>query len=795
MEEKQRYQDTTLSAEERADALLHLMTVEEKFAQLQCCYVYEAEKKVTNGIGHLGTLFYEAEDAGKMVEDMERVQRHVVSSSRFGIPAIIHCEALTGAVIPQADVFQTAVGQAATWDPQSVRDMAAVAKDQFVAVGVRQALAPVMDIVRDPRWGRVGESYGEDPCLASAMSVAFVTGMQGEDLKDSVISTSKHFLAYGASEAGINMASAPVTERLLREVYAAPFQAAITEGNLQSVMNSYGTINGEPVVISKKYLHDLLRDEMEFEGMVVSDYTSIGYLPWRLHLDADMANLGEAALKAGLDVECPTPIGYGEELLEKVKAGEVDEGLVDMACRRVLTAKFKLGLFENPYPRKEMLPNVFRTERTQELCKENALKSLVLLKNDGILPLKKDVKRILVVGPHADSVRQLFGGYTWPAIAEMYADFSSGAMAGTDTAEAVSTASVDAERPYYPGSKLKCELPEVEARTRGGAPQSKSVFEALHEKYPDAEVVCLHGYNYTGDDRSELEELYEKAAGADVVIATVGGKYGWGATVTTGETMDAAHIGLPGIQEEIVGRLAKINDRLVVLHFDGRPCSSRNAQEKAAAILECWNPGMLGGYAIADVLCGDYNPGGKLPVTVAATSSQIPIYYNHENGSSYSRGAYMVDGYTDVDSAPLYYFGYGLFYTTFEYGNAGISAKEVKGSDSMTVSVDVTNIGDMAGDEVVQIYVRDVASSIARPVKQLVGFRRVSLEPGETKTVALTFRVSQLAFLDYEMNWKVEAGDMVAEVAATSNDVKAELAFKITEDALVEGKSRGFYAR
>lgn len=793
MEEK-RYLDVTLSAEERAEALMAFMTLEEKFAQLQCAYVYEAEEKVSNGIGQLGTLFYQNDNAEKMAEDMEKVQKHVMSTSRFGIPAIIHCEALTGALIPEADVFQTAIGQGATWDPQSVQDMAAVAREQFTAVGVRQSLAPVMDISRDPRWGRIGETYGEDPCLASAMSVAFVKGMQGEKLEDAVISTSKHFLAYGASEAGVNMALTPVTERTLREIYAAPFQAAITEGNLQSVMNSYGTINGEPVVISKKYLTDLLRDEMGFEGAVVSDYTSIGYLPWRLHVGDSMEQLGEAALKAGLDVECPQPLGFGPDLLEKIKNKEVDESFVDRACKRVLSAKFKLGLFENPYPQKEKMKAVFRTEKTKKLCKENALKSLVLLKNDGILPLKKEVKNILVAGPHADSLRQMFGGYTWPAITEMYADFEVGAMAGTDTADAASGAT-GGEREFYPGSKLKKELPEIEQNIRASMKECKTVLSALRENYPEAEVSYLHGYNYTGDDRTELEELYRLAGAADVVVATVGGKYGWGATVTTGETMDAAEIGLPGIQEEVIAKLTAINERVIVLHFDGRPCSSKSAQEKAASVLECWNPGMFGADAIVDVIKGDYNPGGKLPVTVAASSSQIPIYYNHENGSSYSRGSYMIDGYTDVDSAPLYYFGYGLSYTTFEYSNATISANEVYGNDEITIRVDITNTGKMKGDEVVQLYVKDVVSSISRPVKQLVGFKRVSLQPDETKTVSMTFQVSQLAFLDYEMNWKVEAGEMIAQIAASSEDIKSELAFRIREDEFIDGRNRGFFAK
>lgn len=644
-----RYMDASLSAEERADDLLSRMSLEQKFAQLQCEYLYEIKRNTYDGIGEIGTLFFEAETAEEWAKEIEETQRQIIETSEYGIPALIHCEALTGAVMPESTVFQSGIGQGATWDPQSVRDMADIARKQLLAVGIRQALAPVMDICREPRWGRLGETYGEDPTLGAAMSVAYVKGMQSDDLKNGVIATSKHFLAYGASEGGINMANTPVTERTLREVYAKPFQAAITEAGLQSVMNSYGTINGEPVVVSKKYLHQLLREEMGFEGLVVSDYTSLGYLQFRFHMAETMGEAGEMALKAGLDVECPQPLGYNQELLENVRAGKVDESYVDRACRRVLVSKFKLGLFENPYPDKEAIKREFYNAQYDKICLQNARKSLVLLKNNGILPLSKKTKKIAVIGPHVDCLRQLFGCYTWQAITEMYADFSQGAMAGTDTAKAAATAASDGEREYLPGSKLKKELSSVEPRLRESLPQCLTVLEAIKKTCPDSEIGFVKGYDYIGDDRTQLEDAIKAAKEADVVLASCGGKYGWGATVTTGECMDAANIGLLGIQEEALRLLAEANPNLVLLHFDGRPISSEYAEGHAAAILECWNPGMYGAEAIADVIFGDYNPGGKLPVTVSKDASQLPMYYNHENGSNYSRGAYLVDGYVDMD--------------------------------------------------------------------------------------------------------------------------------------------------
>lgn len=794
MDKKPNYLDTTLSPEERAADLLSKMTIEQKLAQMRCAYVYEAVEKVTDGIGQLGTLFYQADSAAQMAADMERIQRHVIESSAFGIPAIIHCEALTGAVVPQGTTFQSGIGQAASWDPGSVKKMADTARQQFLAVGVRQAFAPVMDIARDPRWGRIGETYGEDPTLAAAMSVAGVTGMQGENLTDGVAATSKHFLAYGASEAGINMASTPVTERTLREVYAKPFQAAITEGKLASVMNSYGCINGEPVVISKRYLNDLLREEMGFDGAVVSDYTSIGYLPYRFHVGNDLTEVGKQALEAGLDVECPQPLGYGDGLLEEIKAGRVDMALVDQACKRILTEKFRLGLFEHPYPRKEELEAAFHSAQVDALCLENAQKSLVLLKNNGLLPLKKQAHKIAVIGPHADSLRQLFGCYTWPAFVEMYADFAVGAMAGTETADAAANASTGENRPFYPGSKLKMQLPQIEPELRKNLPQAMTVLQAIKATCPEAEVRFAQGYNYTGNDMTQLDEALELAHWADVTIATVGGKYGWGATVTTGECMDAADVGLPGMEDEAVRQLICANPNTVLLHFDSRAFSDEYAQEHAAAILECWNPGTRGAEAITSVLFGDYNPGGKLPVTVVRDSRQIPMYYNHDNGSSYSRGAYLVDGYTDDDGKPLYVFGHGLSYTSFAYKNMQLSASELSGNQSLTVTADVRNTGDRAGDEVVQLYIRDLVSSLVRPVQQLAGFRRVHLEPGQKKTVRFTIRLSQLAFLDIDMRWKVEAGAMEVQLGASCQDIRLTAPFTIRDDSWVDGKTRGFYA-
>lgn len=710
MEQKAIYLDATRTPQERAEDLLSRMSLEQKFAQLQCGYLYEADQKSYDGIGQLGALFFQADTAEEWADKIESVQKAIIESSEFGIPAIIHQEALTGAVIPQAVIFETGIGQGATWDPESVEKMAEIGRKQLKAVGIRQALSPVMDICRDARWGRLGETYGEDPALSSAMSVAFVKGMQGEDLKEGVIATAKHFLGYGASEGGINMAACPVPERVLREVYAAPFQAAITEAGLQSVMNSYGSINGEVVVGSKKYLNDLLREEMGFDGMVVSDYTSLCYLQFRFHVAETLLEAGKMGLRAGLDVECPLPLGYSTELLEEIKAGRFDEAYVDRACLRVLTAKFKLGLFENPYPDRESLKKEFHNPEYEAICLENAKKSLVLLKNNGILPLRSDVKKIVVIGPHVGSMRQLFGCYTWPAMMEMYADFSNGAIAGGEGAEAAAKGETDAARIYYPGSKLKVELPQIEEKIRKDLPECLTLLETIRKRCPQADVVFEKGFDYTGTDESGFERAMKAAEDADVVIVPTGGKYGWGATVTTGECMDASEIGLPGVQEKFLQKLTKENPNVVVLHFQ-----------------------------------------------------------------------------------PLYYFGYGLSYTKFEYSNVQVEKDRLSAEETLKVSVEVQNIGDVSGDEVVQVYVKDLYSSVVRPVKQLTGFKRVTLQSGEKKKISFAIPISQMAFLDETMQWKVESGAMEVQVGASSDDIRQTIPFEITTDRAIDGKTRGFY--
>lgn len=786
---KEKYMDASLSPQERAKELLAKMSIEQKFAQLQCSMNFkDIGKSFPHGIGQVSIVACGAQTAEELASAIAIAQMEVISNNEFGIPAIFHAEALAGGVFPGATVYQSGIGQAATWDPECVKEMADIARKQLCAVGIRQALAPVMDISRDPRWGRMGETYGEDPALASAMGVAFTKGMQGEDLTGGVVATAKHFLGYGYPEGGMNMAACDIPERMMREVFAAPFQAAISEAGLQSVMNSYSSINGEPVISSKKILTDLLRDEMGFNGVVVSDYMSILWLTLRFKTAVNLIEAGKQAMIAGLDIECPNPAGYTKDLIEEVKAGRLDETLIDRSCLRVLEAKFKLGLFDNPYPQKEMIPEVFNNTEHENACLEASKKSLVLYKNDGILPLSKDIKKIALIGPHIDSVRMLFGCYTYPCFIEMGMGMAGG-MIGAD----MDFSDFKNEPKHvYPGSKVAVEDPALESILRKLYPKSHSVRSAIEKLCPDSQMLFAKGFDYTGTDKAGFTEALAMAEDADVVIVSIGGKYGWGNSNTMGEGIDSTNIGLPGVQEDFVREIAAVNNKIVAIHFDGRPLSSEFVEENFSAILECWSPGMFGGEAIASVLFGDYNPGGKLPLTTVRCAGQIPMYYYHENGSGYPSG--LSAGYSDMENKPLYHFGYGLSYTQFEYSNLVIEGDKVTGSDRIKVSIDVKNIGEVVGDEVVQLYIKDLICSMVRPNKLLAGFARITLAPSEKKNVCFELPVSQLAFLDSDMKWKVEAGDMEAQVGSSSNDIRLKAPFIITSDAFVDGKTRGFYA-
>ena len=807
----EKYQDKNLPTDVRVKDLISRMTLEQKVAQLQCTMAMGDDPSASlalfkNGIGEVASM-----SSHDTIEEVITFNKKVVdavmqnsAANGLGIPPIIHVEAVTGVNCTGATIFPSSIALGATFNPTTVLEMARIISRQMLAVGYRQALSPVMDVARDPRWGRVGETYGEDPTLNAMMSVAFTQGLQGEDLCKGAVVTGKHFLGYGVSDGGLNMASNPLSSREIREVYAKPFQAAVTEGGLQSIMNSYGTIDNDMVIQSREILTKLLREEMRFEGLVVSDYMSIDRLV-NHRLAKDFREAGVKALKAGLDVECPFPRAYTDLLVQAVQAGEVDESLVDRSVRRVLETKFKLGLFENPYPFAELAEDAFKNPSHRAHSLKAARESIVLLKNDGILPLAKTAKKIAILGPHGNSIRLLYGCYTYPASIEMRLGGVMGDMAGVAGVENMA-GTIDSmgfkppavEKPLTMEGcdVLKESLVVTEAIKAMYADKTPTIMAAIKAKLLGAQVVYNEGCEVAGTDRSKFAEAITAAKDADLVILTLGGKYGWGNSCTVGEGIDSDDIGLSGIQEDFAREIAALGKPTVLVHLDARPLSSPWAQEHLNAILECWYPGITGGEAIADVLFGDYNPAGRMPITAPRTPGQIPVYTGQKMGNSYygKKAGFVLNKYNEGIMEPLYYFGEGKSYTSFEYSDLRVD-KNVTTGERLTISFTVKNAGKFDGDEVAQLYVSDQQSSMLRPYKEFAGAKRFFLKVGESRQIRFTLRPSQFAFLNQDMKWVVEAGDMTVLVGASSEDIRLTGTFHIDNSAEIDAPKRGFYAQ
>lgn len=801
------YLDSSLSAQERADDLLRRMSIEEKMGQIVGYMpdkgsIEKLEQDYPQGAGEVVMLFAgELENKESVVDKVTRIQDKIMALSDHGIPAIFHLETLAGALLPEATSFPPGIGQASTWNPALQKELAKVIRNQARAVGVSHAFAPVLDIARDPRFGRQGETYGEDPALAAAMGTAYVSGLQNDgNLKEGVLACAKHFVGYHMTQGGIHAAATPIPPRMLREVYAKPFQAAITLANMKSIMNTYSSIDGEPVVGSHKYLTEFLRMEMGFDGMIVSDYTSIAELQTRHMVAETRTDAGELSLKAGMDVELPSKDCFNDELMQRMRDGKVDMEILDQAVRRVLIAKFELGLFENPYPMSsDAVERIYADPNNNEISLEAARQSIVLLKNNGVLPLQKNPKKkIAVIGHHAASTRSLFGGYSYTSLFDAMLNVGN-TMAGVDFEEISNLGASEfgvAKNHYtYPGSIVQVESAKTEELVRKHYPTCTHLLEQMILECPNAEVTYAYGYAYAGNDTSMHDEALAVAAQADVVLLTLGGKHGWGMFCTTGEGIDSTNIGLPECQESFIRKLAALKKPAVAVHFDGRPISSDAADQHLDAIIEAWNPGQYGAKAVTDILFGDYNPAGRLPVSVAYNAGQVPLFYNHDHGSSYHVGTINeYTSYLDCPREPRYYFGHGLSYTSFGYSNMTVSKEAYGPTEQVIVTIDITNTGEVFGEEVVQLYIRDKYASMVRPVQELAGFVRVPLQPNETRTVQFRMDLSQIAFLDASMKWKIEAGEIEVMVGASSHDIRAKGSFRICSDLFIDGSTRGFYA-
>ncbi len=745
------YQDTRAPVTARVSDLLSRMTLEEKAAQMVCVWQEKADTLVdadgnfdpekaaaSFGSGHgLGQVGRPSDAGGgknarAMAELTNAIQRFFLEHSRLGIPVVFHEECLHGHAAVDATSFPQPIGLAATWDDALVERLYAMTAREARVRGTHQALTPVVDVARDPRWGRVEETFGEDPYLVARMGVAAVKGFQGKRSfrdKQHIMATLKHFAAHGQPESGMNCGPVDVSLRVLRETFLHPFREAIQRGGAVSVMASYNEIDGVPSHTNAWLLRDVLRDEWEFDGFVVSDYYAIWELSDRpgTHghsVAADKAEACALAVRAGVNIELPEPDCY-LHLVPLVRSGVLEESQLDELVAPMLRWKFEMGLFEDPYVDSDEAERIVGCDAHRGLALQAAHETITLLKNEGdLLPLDlAKIGTIAVIGPNAD--RSLLGGYS-----------------GVPKHD-VSVLAGIRERV---GGRLNVLHSEGCKITVGGSWNEDTVV-------PSDPM----------EDRRSIAQAAEVAQQADVIVLAIGGneqtsREGWSRT----HLGDRASLDLVGRQGELVQAVVATGKPIVALLFNGRPLAIGDLSETVPAILECWYLGQETGRAVADVLFGDVNPAGRLPITIPRSAGHLPAFYNHKPSA---RRGYLFD-----DVSPLYAFGYGLSYTTFRIDEVRLEATSIRSTESTRVLADVTNTGTRAGTEVVQLYIRDLVSSVTRPVKELKGFKRVSLQPGETKTVALDITPELLAFYDLRMNRVVEAGDFLILVGSSSRD-------------------------
>ena len=787
---------------DRANHLLSRMTLVEKAQQVSAIMPTVLlgpdgpsksvlDKVLGHGIGHVSNLaMMGASSPQNLAKITNTVQRYLREHTRLGIPAMFHAEALNGFLAPGYTSFPTAIALAATWNPDAVRDMARVISRQMRSVGSLHALSPVLDIARDARWGRVHETYGEDVYLTTAMGVAFIQGLQGDDLRTGVLATAKHFLGYAMTESGQNMAATQLGERELYDVYGTPFEAAIELAGLASVMNSYSEIDGVPAGASRALLTDLLRGRMGFTGSVVSDYSTVEWLATRQYVAPTPAAAGVLALQAGLDVELPQVVGYGHHLVEAIESGRLKEDVLDDAVRRVLVDKLTLGLFENPYVSEDPVELSTIAGQGQELSRSLAEESITLLTNEGILPLARGT-RIAVIGPNADSAMVNFAAYTYPSSLDMIKGLMTGEsrMAGVSTMTSDGTDSDEAARSAAQHEQAMSIDTDALVRHAYGA---MDLGQALRAASPESDVTSTTGVSIHPDDPQDVQTAVQAAAAADVVVLALGGRGGWfGTRITEGEGTDAARIELPQHQVDLVRAVAATGTPLVGVFYQGRPHAIADVAEFLSASVVAYYPGPQGSQAIASVLFGDTNPSGKLPYTIPRATGQVPLYYSQKRGSGYRRSeGDMFRSYIDLENSPLYPFGHGLSYTSFEYSNLTLDADQIPADGgAVTISADVRNAGDCDGAEVVQFYVSQEAAGMTRPALQLVGFARTSLKRGDTTTVSCSLQASQLGFSGIDRHFQVEPGRVQVHVGSSSSQLPLHTTFQIVGSTVdLEGR-------
>ena len=762
------WQDVSLPAEARADALLAAMTLDEKVAQLGSRWLsndmpgeaeqpdaeMDADIKVApmqdvfaasgsvplaeasrHGLGHLTRVYGSrpvtpAEGAAELV----RQQRVVLESSRLGVPAVVHEECLTGFTAYGATVYPAAIAWGATFDPELIERMAAAIGRDMAALGVHQGLSPVLDVVRDYRWGRVEETIGEDPYLVAMLGAAYVRGLQSAG----VIATLKHFAGYSASRAARNHGPVPMGRRELLDVILPPFETAVAAG-AGSVMASYSDVDGVPAHADRWLLNDLLRDAWGFTGTVVSDYWALPFLASMHRIAADEGDAGAQALAAGVDVELPDTLGFGAELAERVP-----EALIDRAARRMLVQKAELGLLDPDWTPESSVAAATTIDldsaANRALAREMAERSVVLLDPGSALPLS--ARKIAVVGPCADDPRTFMGCYAFP----------------------------NHVLPRYPGHGMGIEVP--------------SALDALRAELPSSSLSHERGCDVRGDNRSGFGAAVTAARDADLCVAFVGDLAGLFGHGTSGEGCDAEDLRLPGVQQDFLDELLDTGTPVVVVVVSGRPYALGDVHGRAAGLVQAFMPGEEGGAAIAGVLSGRVQPSGRLPVQIPRVPGGQPGTYLQPPLGAENAGV------SNLDPTPLFPFGYGRSYTSFAVEDLRISDKEIPTDGEFTVTVRLTNTGTRPGAEVVQLYLRDVVAQVTRPARQLTGFARVELAPAEARDVTFRVHADRTAFTGLDMTRVVEPGDFDVLVGTSADDLPCRGTVRLTGPERVVGAGR-----
>jgi beta-glucosidase len=728
------YLNKNIAIEERVEDLLNRMTLEEKVNQMVAIgdfhtidiFIIEegrfdfghmeealfgsifekgefsfqkAKKEIGKGLGQLSIIgrYCTPKNGAKRANE---IQKFAKEHTRLGIPIMIHDECLHGLMALGSTSYPQAMGLASTWDDELMEEIAVAIGKEAKSRGIRQCLSPTINIARDPRCGRTEETYGEDPYLTTRMAVAFVKGIQSQG----VVATPKHFTANFVGDGGRDSNAIHLSEKILREIYFPAFKACVKEANALSIMAAYNSLDGVPCSTNKWLLTDVLRKEWGFRGIVVSDYYSVLDIYEKHKTAENRGEAGKQAAEAGLDMELPHHVCY-PELVELAKEDKMSVEAIDECVRRILWIKFWLGLFDDPYVDPEYAEKICDCSKHRQLALRAAQKAIVLLKNNqNILPLKKKLKSIAVIGPNASEVR--LGGYSV--------------------------------------KDIKVVTPLEGIRNR--APKNLA-------------INYSQGCDVIGKSKQGFQDAVNIAQASDIAVLFMGNS-----DKTEGESRDRSDLDLPGVQEELIQEICNTGTPVIVVLISGSVVTMDKWIDRVQAVIEAWYPGEEGGNAIADILFGNCNPGGRLPITLAKTTGQLPLYYNYKPSG-------RVDDYVDLRGEQAQFpFGYGLSYTTFKYGKPRLENSSIHKHESTSVLVDVTNTGKVPGDEVVQMYIRDKVSSVSRPVKELKGFKKISLKPGESKTIALTISPESLSFINKNLEYTVESGDFEIMIGNSSRD-------------------------